>query len=65
MGRYKVDICGVNTASLPVLKNSEMIQLFQRLQAGEKKCKEELIMGNLKLVLAMTQCFSRRTDRYG
>jgi len=62
MGRYKVDLCGINTSSLPVLKNSEMMELFRRLQAGETECKEKLITGNLKLVLSMTQRFSHRTD---
>ena len=62
MGRYKVDLCGVNTSGLPVLKNEEMVELFKRLEAGEKECKEMLILGNLKLVLAMTQRFSHRTD---
>lgn len=62
MGRYKVDLCGVNTSTLPVLKNAEMMDLFKRLQAGEIECKEKLILGNLKLVLAMTQRFAHRTD---
>lgn len=62
MGRYKVDLCGVNTSSLPVLKNAEMMDLFKRLQSGEIECKEKLILGNLKLVLAMTQRFAHRTD---
>lgn len=62
MGRYKVDLCGVNTSELPVLKNEEMVELFKRLQAGETACKEQLIMGNLKLVLAMSQRFAHRCD---
>ncbi len=62
MGKYKVDLCGVNTADLPVLKNKEMIELFVKLQAGETMCKEQLVLGNLKLVLAMCQRFVHRVD---
>lgn len=62
MGRYKVDLCGVNTSDLPVLKNNVMMDLFKRLQAGEVDCKDQLILGNLKLVLAMTQRFAHRCD---
>ncbi len=62
MAKYKVEICGVNTSTLPVLKNSEMMILFKQLQAGDESCKEKLIMGNLKLVLAMTQRFGYRAE---
>lgn len=62
MGRYKVDLCKVSTSELPVLKNDEMNELFKKLKAGDSSCKEKLILGNLKLVLAMTQRFSHRVD---
>lgn len=62
MGRYKVDLCGVNTSDLPVLSNERMIELFKRLSYGDEISKEELILGNLKLVLAMVQRFSHRVD---
>ncbi len=62
MARYKVEINGINTSTLPVLKNKEMMALFVRLQEGDSSCKEELILGNLKLVLAMTQRFVHRVD---
>ena len=62
MGRYKVDLCGVSTSSLPVLKNDEMNKLFVQLKDGDVSCKETLILGNLKLVLAMTQRFAHRVD---
>lgn len=62
MGKYKVDICGVNTSELPVLSNQRMVELFTKLANGDMACKEELILGNLKLVLAMVQRFAHRTD---
>lgn len=62
MARYKVDICGVNTSELQVLKNDEMINLFNQLKNGDDNAKEKLIMGNLKLVLSLVQRFSHRTE---
>ncbi|MBP3398874.1 MAG: SigB/SigF/SigG family RNA polymerase sigma factor [Erysipelotrichaceae bacterium] len=62
MGKFKVDLCGVNTSELPVLSNEEMRVLFQKLKEGDKSAKEKLILGNLKLVLAMVQRFAHRTD---
>lgn len=62
MSRYKVDICGVNTADLVVLKNSEMMELFKAMKAGDKSAKEKLVNGNLKLVLSMVQRFSYRNE---
>ena len=62
MGKYKVDLCGVNTSELPVLSNDQMVVLFKGLASGDVSCKEKLILGNLKLVLAMVQRFAHRTD---
>ncbi|NBK97321.1 MAG: SigB/SigF/SigG family RNA polymerase sigma factor [Erysipelotrichia bacterium] len=63
MSRYKVDITGVNTADLIVLKNDEMYALFTSLQQNhDLSAKEKLINGNLKLVLSLVQRFSNRTD---
>lgn len=53
MANYKVDITGINTNNLRVLKNSEMNLLFERMFAGDKNAREELINGNLKLVLSI------------
>lgn len=63
MSRYKVDITGMNTSSLTVLSNDEMKVLFLKMQ-NEKdlKAKEELMKGNLKLVLSLVQRFSNRCD---
>lgn len=58
----KVEICGVNTSNLPVLKNEEMKKLFLRVQKGEKEAREDLIRGNLRLVLSVIQRFSNRGE---
>ena len=62
MARHKVDICGVNTANLKVLSNEEMINLFERYQKGDVLAKEDLISGNLKLVLSILKKYNNRTD---
>ena len=58
MAVYKVEICGVNTAKLPLLKNSEKDALFQRILDGDQDAREEYIRGNLRLVLSVIQRFS-------
>lgn len=62
MARHKVEICGVNTANIKVLTNEEMIILFNKLKNGDKTAKEELINGNLKLVLSILKNYNNRTD---
>ncbi len=62
MARHKVEICGVNTANIKVLTNEEMVQLFQKFQKGDLSAKEELINGNLKLVLSILKKYNNRTD---
>ncbi|MCW2278864.1 RNA polymerase sporulation sigma factor SigG [Heliophilum fasciatum] len=58
----KVEICGVNTAKLPVLTNVEMRTLFQAMQAGDTAAREKLISGNLRLVLSVIQRFTNRGE---
>ena len=58
----KVEICGVNTAKLPVLSNSAMRELFQRMHEGESRAREELVQGNLRLVLSVIQRFNNRGE---
>ena len=58
MNKYKVVITGVDTNNLRVLKNSEMIPLFKKYQKGDLSAKEELINGNLKLVLSIIQKYN-------
>lgn len=62
MARYKVEISGVNTADIKVLTNEEMTELFIKMQSGDKFAKEDLINGNLKLVLSILRKFNNRTD---
>ena len=62
MARHKVDICGVNTANIKVLSYNEQIELFKKLENGDLEAKEELINGNLKLVLSILKSFSGRCD---
>lgn len=58
MAVYKVEICGVNTSQLPLLKNDEKEALFQRILDGDMEAREEYIKGNLRLVLSVIQRFS-------
>lgn len=63
MHRHKVEICGVDTSKLPVLKNDKMRELFIRLQQhGELSAREELINGNLRLVLSVIKRFNNRGE---
>ena len=62
MARHKVEICGVNTADIKVLTNEEQVELFKRYQNGDLSAKEELINGNLKLVLSILKKYNNRTD---
>lgn len=58
----KVEICGVNTAKLKVLKNDEMMELLRRTREGDMQAREEMIAGNLRLVLSVIQKFSGRGE---
>ncbi len=58
----KVEICGVNTSELPVLSNERMRVLFQRLRDGDEDARQELIQGNLRLVLSVIQRFHNRGE---
>ena len=58
----KVEICGVNPAKLKVLKNEETAELLKRTKQGDMKAREELIAGNLRLVLSVIQKFTNRGE---
>lgn len=62
MARHKVEICGVNTANIKVLTAEEMNDWFLQLKNGNELAKEELINGNLKLVLSILKKYNNRTD---
>ena len=58
----KVEICGVNTSKLKVLKNDEMVELLRKTKEGDMEAREKLIAGNLRLVLSVIQRFDRRGE---
>lgn len=58
MAGYKVEICGVNTATLPLLDSSEKETLFHRIKNGDQQARELYITGNLRLVLSVIGRFS-------
>lgn len=63
MSKYKVDISGIDTGHLTVLKNAEMKDLLRRYRdTNDLALRDEMILGNLKLVLSMVSRYSRRTD---
>ena len=58
----KVEICGVDTTKLKLLKESEKTELLKKIKNGDKSAREELINGNLRLVLSVIQKFMNRGE---
>ena len=58
----KVEICGVDTSQLPVLKEADKERLLKLTKEGNKAARAELINGNLRLVLSVIQRFSNRGE---
>ncbi len=58
----KVEICGVNTSKLKVLRNEETMELLRRTKEGDREAREKLINGNLRLVLSVIQKFIGRGE---
>ncbi|MEG0457869.1 MAG: sigma-70 family RNA polymerase sigma factor, partial [Oscillospiraceae bacterium] len=58
----KVEICGVNTSKLIVLKEKEKLVLLEKMKHGDKNARDEMINGNLKLVLSVIQKFTGRGE---
>ena len=58
MAAFKVEICGVNTAKLPLLSAQEKIELLKMIMEGDKQARDKYIKGNLRLVLSVVQRFS-------
>ncbi len=58
----KVEICGVNTAKLPVLSNEEKNELLVKIKNGDKMAREKFVNGNLRLVLSVVQRFGGRGE---
>ena len=62
MALNKVEICGVNTARLPLLKNEEKEALFERIKEGDSEARELYIKGNLRLVLSVIRRFGSSSE---
>lgn len=58
----KVEICGVNTSKLPVLSNAKMRELLAKIKDGDQQAREEMVQGNLRLVLSVIQRFNNRGE---
>ena len=62
MSAYKVEICGVNTAKLPLLSEEEKEKLWEKIKAGDTEARETYIKGNLRLVLSVLKRFSNHGE---
>ena len=62
MYKKTVEITGLNISNIKVLSHEEMINLFKRYQSGDKEAKEELVNGNLKLVLSILKKYNSRDN---
>ena len=58
----KVEICGVNTAKLPVYKDADMKRMIEEIKGGDEQVRDEFIKGNLRLVLSVIQRFNNRGE---
>ncbi len=58
----KVEICGVNTSTLRVLTEQEKVALLRRMRDGDRHAREQLVSGNLRLVLSVVQRFNGRGE---
>lgn len=62
MALGKVEICGINTSKLPILKPAEKDALFERIEAGDLAARDQYIKGNLRLVLSVIKRFSNSSE---
>lgn len=62
MSKYKVDICGINTSTLKALTNEQNYELFKRKAEGDPFARDDLIKGNLKLVLSILKKYNNKVD---
>ena len=62
MAKHKVEITGINTSEIKVLTSEEMEELFKKFQNGDEKAREELVNGNLKLVLSILKRFNKKNE---
>ncbi|MEG0571174.1 MAG: sigma factor, partial [Oscillospiraceae bacterium] len=62
MAYTKVEICGLNTSTIKVLKEKEKIELLKQMHEGDKYARDKLVNGNLRLVLSVIQRFTNRGE---
>ena len=62
MGKYIVEISGINTSNLPTITSQEMKELFKKLNEGDLFARDLLIEGNLRLVLSILKKFYHKTE---
>ncbi len=62
MALNKVELCGINTGTLPVLKNDQMRAMLEKIKRGDEQARQDFIGGNLRLVLSVIQRFQGRGD---
>ncbi|MBQ3552738.1 MAG: RNA polymerase sporulation sigma factor SigG [Clostridia bacterium] len=62
MALYKVEICGIDTSKLPLMNAAQSAELISKLKSGDNSAREELICGNLRLVLSVIQRFAGRNE---
>ena len=62
MAKYKVDISGINTSSLKPLTNEQNLELFKKMHDGDPFARDDLIKGNLKLVLSILKKYNNKVD---
>lgn len=62
MAKHKVEITGINTSEIKVLTSEEMEELFKKFQNGDEKARDELVNGNLKLVLSILKRFNKKNE---
>jgi len=58
----KVELCGVDTSTIPVIKNERMRELFPLVHAGDREARNEFVQGNLRLVLSVIKRFQGRGE---
>lgn len=62
MARHKVEISGVNTSDIKVLNSEQTLELFKKMKEGDPFARDDLINGNLKLVLSIIKKFNNKVD---
>ncbi len=59
----KVKICGVDTSTLPKLKNADLVELMQKVKSGDEYARDQFVVANMRLVLSVVQRFGGKKDK--